>query len=83
MKQKDLTVILITVFISAVISIFLSKAFISSPKNRHEQVEVVTPIDSTFPEPDKKYFNENSVDPTKNISIGDNNNKRPFNNQNQ
>ncbi len=83
MKQKDIALIVVVVSISAVISIFISKSFISSPKNREQSVEVVTPIigDGSSFTPDAKYFNSNSVDPTKNITIGDSNNTQPFNKQ--
>lgn len=83
MKQKDMIVIIVTVFISALLAIMISKYFISTPKNRHEKVEVVTPIESDFPQPDKRYFNNDSIDPTRNISIGDSNNSKPFNSSQQ
>jgi len=79
MKQKDIALIIIIVAISAVISVFVSKAFISAPKNRQQKVELVTPITSDFSQPDPKYFNANSVDPTKNITIGGSSNPQPFN----
>jgi hypothetical protein len=78
MKQKDLPLIILVVGISAIFSFILSNLLISSPKNRKEKVEVVSPITSDFKEPDKQYFNANSVDPTQLIQIGDNNNQQPF-----
>lgn len=78
MKQKDITVILMTAVISGVFSFILSNALFASPKNRQEKVEVVQAIEPNFPQPDKKYFNENSFDPTQLITIGDNNNNAPF-----
>lgn len=79
MKQKDITLIIVVAFISGVVSITLSKYFIAPPKNRHQKVEVVEPISSDFLKPDSAYFNKNSVDPTKLITIGDNANPQPFN----
>lgn len=79
MKQKDITLIIVVAFISAVVSIAVSKYFIAPPKNRQQKVEVVEAISSEFPEPDPAYFNKNSVDPTKLINIGDNSNPQPFN----
>lgn len=79
MKQKDLILIIVVVFISAVISIIASKSLFSAPKNRQQAVEVVDPISSTFQEPDSHYFNSQSIDPTKLITIGDNSNQNPFN----
>jgi len=79
MKQKDLTLVIVVIFISAVFSLIISNFLISPPKNRKTQVEVVQKITSDFPEPDKKYFNSQSVDLTKLIQIGDNQNTQPFN----
>lgn len=79
MKQKDIALILVVVFASGVIALLLSNVLISSPKNRKEQVEIVDPITSEFETPDKRYFNDQSVDPTKLIQIGDTTNIKPFN----
>ncbi len=79
MKQKDIALIVIIVFISAMVSLFVSKAIFVSPKNRQQQVDVVQPITSKFPKPDKQYFNNSSFDPTQLIQIGQNANPNPFN----
>ena len=84
MKQKDIATILVIAFISAIFSILLSGKLFDSPKGRSTQVEVVQKITPDFPTPStdpkfKKYFNEQSVNPTKLIQIGDNSNTKPFN----
>ena len=83
MKQKDIALIIIVVFISGVFSLLLSNYLFASPKNRQEQVEVVEPISAEFkvPAKDDKYFNAQAIDPTLIIKIGDNNNQQPFNKQ--
>ncbi len=81
MKQKDLILIIVIVFISAILSLVLSNMIFTSPKNRHQSVEIVDAITSDFPTPDTKYFNSNSIDPTQLIQIGNNNNQTPFNGQ--
>ena len=78
MKQKDITVIVTVVVISGIISLIASNLLISSPKNRQDKVEVVQPIASNFSQPEAKYFNSNSIDPTKVIKIGEDNNPKPF-----
>ncbi len=80
MKQKDVVLIIIVVFISVIISVFLSKAIISTPKNRQQKVEIIDPISADFPTPDTKYFNDKSIDPTQLIKIGNNANNQPFGN---
>lgn len=79
MKRKDLTLILVVVFVSVVISLVVSNLLITSPKNRQEKVEIVEPLTAEFKQPDKKYFNEKSIDPTLIIKIGNDNNQQPFN----
>lgn len=83
MKQKDLTLLIVVVFFSAVISLVVSHFIFASPANRQQQVDVVQPISSSFPQPDPRYFNSNSVDPTQLIQIGNTTNPNPFNGQHQ
>ncbi|HSX23673.1 MAG TPA: hypothetical protein VLE74_01085 [Candidatus Saccharimonadales bacterium] len=78
MKQKDIALIVIVVILSGAVSLVVSNFLFSSPKNRQEKVEVVEPIGADFKQPDKKYFNAHSIDPTQIIKIGDNNNNQPF-----
>jgi hypothetical protein len=79
MKQKDIMLIVVVVIVAAVVSYFISKALFASPTKRKTQVEVVEQIDSSFPEPDQRYFNATAVNPTQLIHIGDNTNPSPFN----
>lgn len=81
MKQKDIALILVMVFISAVISFVLSGQIFGSPKNREQKAEVVEAITPEFPAPPGKYFNANSINPTQLITIGGNTNPNPFDNQ--
>lgn len=78
MKQKDIAVIIVVAFISAVVSFVVSNKLFVTPSNRQQQVEVVDPIDANFQTPSGKYFNQNSIDPTENTTIGGNN-QNPFN----
>lgn len=78
MKKKDLTLIVAVIFVSAIFSLIVTNIFISTPKNRQTQVEVVGPITADFPEADKKFFNESSINPTLVIQINENDNKNPF-----
>ena len=79
MQRKDIAVVAVIVFISAIISLFVSKAIFAPPKNRQQQVEVVQSISADFPQPDSRYFNSNAFDPTEVITIGQNSNTTPFN----
>lgn len=79
MKQKDLALIIVVVAVSSVLSLLISNKLFASPANRQQQVDAIGVITSTFPTPDSKYFNTNSIDPTQLIRIGNNTNQAPFN----
>jgi hypothetical protein len=81
MKQKDITLIVVIAFISAIIAFFVSNKIFVTPTNRQQDVEVVDSIDPTFQLPSTKYFNSNSIDPTQISQIGVNNNQNPFGGQ--
>ncbi|HVV66705.1 MAG TPA: hypothetical protein VHB72_01385 [Candidatus Saccharimonadales bacterium] len=78
MKQKDIALIILIAFISAIAAYFISNAIFAPPQNRQQQVEVVNPITSDFPKPDSAYFNPNAFDPTQPITLGGNANPDPF-----
>ncbi|HEX4775063.1 MAG TPA: hypothetical protein VH234_06120 [Candidatus Saccharimonadales bacterium] len=82
MRKKDLALIVVIIFISAVVSYFVSQTLFAPPKNRQQQVEVVRPITADFPQPDTRYFNNQAFDPTKTITIGQSNNNNPFSGSN-
>ena len=83
MKQKDVALIIVIAFISAIVSFVVSNKLFITPSNRQQQVEVVDPIDSSFKAPDKKYFNSGSVDPTPPSQVGGDTNQNPFNGSSQ
>lgn len=78
MKKNDIVTIIMTIFVSTIFSFIVASTFISPPENRQQDVEVVGQITHDFPEPDKKFFNEKSVNPTLLIEITPNDNQNPF-----
>lgn len=78
MKQKDIALIVVIAFISAIASLIVSRILFAPPQNRQQAVQVVPAIVADFATPDTRYFNSNSIDPTQLIQIGDNNNTNPF-----
>ena len=83
MKQKDLGLIIVVVFVSAVIALVLSRWLFASPKNRAQTAEKVDVITAEFTEPSRKYFNTESFNPTQQIQIGANSNPNPFSTKSQ
>jgi len=78
-KQKDLTLIAVVVFASTIVSLVLSRFVFSSPQNRNLTAEKVDVIQPDFTSPSLKYFNDQAVNPTQQIQIGDTTNPNPFN----
>jgi hypothetical protein len=78
MKQKDIALIIVIVFLSGVISFVLSGMLFGKPADRQQTAEVVDVITSDFSLPSDKYFNANSINPTQLIEIGNTNNPNPF-----
>ncbi len=78
MKQNDWALILVVVIISGAASTLLSNYLINPAKSRTEKVEVVEKITSDFTTPSTKYFNKDSINPTKIIDIGPTANPKPF-----
>ncbi len=81
MKQKDILLIVVLSIISGVVALLLSQVVFASKSDKQQTAEVVDVITSDFPDPPKKYFNADSVDPTQLIQIVDNNNTNPFKNK--
>jgi hypothetical protein len=78
MKQKDMAMIIVVAAISVVFSIILSNVVLSGVSAKEQQAETVEPISAAFQQPDTRYFNANSIDPTQIIKIGDGSNQSPF-----
>jgi hypothetical protein len=78
MKQKDIAVIIIVAFVSAIASFVVSNKLFVTASNRQQKAEKVDPITASFQTPSKKYFNSNSIDPTQSSIIGDSANQDPF-----
>lgn len=81
MKQKNIALIIVVVFVSGVFSFFVSRQLISADMREHE-VEVVEPITTEFTQPSERYFNAQSVNPTYLIRIQEHQNPRPFDGRN-
>jgi hypothetical protein len=81
MKKKDLSVIAVVAVVSAILSFVVSGMLFSSPSDRKQNVEVVSPILTNFDRPDATYFNQNSINPSQNIQIGTDQNSNPFGTQ--
>ncbi|MBA3758306.1 hypothetical protein H0X10_01600 [Candidatus Saccharibacteria bacterium] len=74
MKKNDILLVAVCVIVSAALSLILTNLLFSE-SSRQEKVEVVEKITDQFIQPEKRYFNENSINPTQLIQIGNNANQ--------
>ena len=77
-KQNDIALIILITSLSLVISWFLAGSLINTPENRSQEVEQVREIRAEFSVPPPSVFNENAINPTESIQIGDNDKDKPF-----
>lgn len=78
MKLRDLPIILIIAFISGVFSFVISGLLFGGDDSENLTAPVVRPITADFPQLDTRYFNEQSLNPTRTITIGESTNEQPF-----
>ena len=81
MKQKDIGLFVAVALFSGIFSVIISNLLITPNKIKKQKAEKVAPISAEFsvPTSDSKYFNKDSINPTKLIQIGDGSNASPFN----
>lgn len=77
MKQKDIAIIIAVAGVAALLAVGMSRIVIRSG-DKKQQAEVVQAITPEFNDPDARFFNANSIDPTLQIQIGGNANNDPF-----
>jgi len=77
MKSKDIGVLVFVAVVSGILSILLSNLIIPSSE-KTQTVEVVEVLSAQFNRPPRQYFNENSINPTQEIRIGQDEGSTPF-----
>jgi hypothetical protein len=78
MKQKDIVTIVAVAIVSAIFSYIVAGLIFGGEESENLTAPIVQPISSDFPELDDRYYNAESLNPTKTINIGDTNNNDPF-----
>ena len=78
MKRKDLAIIVGIAIISGIFSYVLSSYLFGGENSENLTVPKVEPISAEFPQPDERFYNPDSLNPTKTITIGDTENTQPF-----
>lgn len=78
MKQKDIAMLVLITSLSLIVSYFLGNALFGGESSRQAQVEKVQPITSEFTQPDAAIFNDDAINLTETIKIGDTTSTNPF-----
>lgn len=80
MKTKDIGTLVVVGVVSAGFALFLSGWLLSSTGAKNQEAEKVEAISSTFERPPSQYFNSDSINPTQEIQIRQDENSKPFSN---
>lgn len=78
MKQRDIAVIVAIALVSGIFSYVLANVVLGGSKAYKLTAPSVDAISADFNQPNTKYFNRQSIDPTVNIIIGDSSNINPL-----
>ncbi len=78
MKQKDIMLIVVVAIVAAVASLVVTQTIFVSKGSRELTAQKVSPISSEFKQPDSNVFNNNAINPTQLIQIGDSSKATPF-----
>ncbi len=81
MKRSDIALLILIASITLVISFLVVKALFGEPSAQQTSVEKVEPISATLDKPPTTVFNEEAINPTVVIQIGDPSNQQPFGSQ--
>lgn len=78
MKKNDMAILIIVAAVAGIFSFAISQVAFGGAGKKNLSAEVVDPISADFQKPDTNVFNENAINPTKLIQIGDGSNTNPF-----
>lgn len=79
MKQSDIAMVILVASLTLLVSFVIGGRLINSPNVRTTEVERVVSISADFPVPDTTtIFNEDAINPTQLIQIGNSNTEQPF-----
>ncbi len=70
MNKKDVVIVIVVAFVSLMIAYFGMNNLVSRSEQATIRVKEVATIDSKLEEPSRAVFNQNSINPTVKIIIG-------------
>lgn len=78
MKKNDIALLILIASVALVATYFITQAIVGKPEERSVQVETAEPISTEVAEPDPRTFNNQAINPTVEINIGNSANRQPF-----
>lgn len=82
MKKRDIATLILIIGLSGALALVVSNSLLGGKKKLQLKVEVVDKINSTFPDIKSssytKFFNSNSINPTRTIEVGGDQNDKPL-----
>lgn len=80
MKKNEIALLILIVAISIGIAYAVGQSIFGKATTKPVEVETVTAISANIEQPNENVFNENGINPTVPVKIGDPSNQQPFGN---
>lgn len=80
MKKNEIALLILIVAISIGIAYAIGQAIFGNATTKPVEVETATAISADIDQPSENVFNENAINPTVPVKIGDPSNQQPFGN---
>lgn len=71
MKRSEIALIVLVAGLSVIAAYFAANALIGKPSAKDARVRTMAPITSTIEKPSTEIFNKDAINPTVEVSIGD------------
>ena len=78
MKKNDLGIVIAVAIVAGIFSLVASNLIFTPNSTKGLKAQKIDAIEASFVQPDKRYFNQEAVNPTQLIEIGENPNSQPF-----
>lgn len=80
MKKNEIAFLILIIGITVGIAYAAGQAIFGNATTKPVDVETATKISADIQKPSENIFNENAINPTVSVRIGDTNNEQPFGN---
>lgn len=71
MKQSDIAALIVISSLTLLVAYFVADYFIGKPTGETAKVQTISQIDPEVKKPDSSIFNEDAINPTVEVVIGD------------